>query len=93
MRMDTSPITCHTLEHFYHINGSTFEKQYKETLSGYRSWKDLSHADQWLVFPENIGPFLAIDETALSNGDLYTLVTNRERHGGQRLFSCPSCRN
>lgn len=34
-------------------------------------------------FPENIGPFLAIDETALSNGDLYTLVTNRERHGGQ----------
>ena len=83
MRMDTSAITCHTLEHFYHINGSTFEKQYKETLSGYRNWEELSHLDQWLVFPENIGPFLAIDETALSNGDLYTLVTNRERHGGK----------
>ncbi len=29
----------------------------------------------------NIGPNLAIDETSLSNGDLYTIVTNRDRHG------------
>ena len=41
----------------------------------------MSHADEWVVFPENIGKHLAIDETALSNGDLYTIVTNREKHG------------
>lgn len=36
-----------------------------------------------MVFPENIGPHLAIDETSMSNGDLYTIVTNRDKHGGE----------
>ena len=27
-RMETSPVTCHTLEEYYHIEGHTFEKQY-----------------------------------------------------------------
>ena len=76
-------MTCRTLEDFYYIDAHTFEKQYKEVLSGYRTWSELSHADEWLVFPENIGPNLAIDETSLSNGELYTIVTNRDRHGGE----------
>ena len=79
--MDTSPVTCRTLDDFYHIDASTFEKQYKEVLSGYRKWSEYSHADKWLVFPENIGPNLAIKETSLSRGDLYTIVTNRDRYG------------
>ena len=74
-------MTCRTLEIFYHINAKTFEKQYKEVLSGYRKWSQLSHADKWMIFPENIGPRLAIDESSLSNGELYTFVTNRDRHG------------
>lgn len=76
-----SPVTSRTLEEFYHINARTFDKQYKEVLSGYRTWESLKHADQWLVFPENFGPNMAIDETSLSNGDLYTVITNRDRHG------------
>ena len=32
-RMDTSPVTCRTLDDFYHIDASTFEKQYKDVLS------------------------------------------------------------
>ena len=47
--METSPVTCRTLEDFYHINGHTFEKQYKETLRGYRDWEQLSHADKWTI--------------------------------------------
>lgn len=74
-------MTCRTLEDFYHIDGHQFEKQYKEVLSGYRDWGQLEHAENWLLFPENIGSSLAIDETALSNGELYTIVTNRDRHG------------
>ena len=76
--MDTSPVTCRTLEEFYHIDVHTFEKQYKEVLSEYRKWDQLSHADEWMLFPENMGPHLAIDETSLSNGELYTFVTNRD---------------
>lgn len=71
-------MTCRTLEDFYHVDARTFEKQYKEVLSGFREWDQLSHADQWLLFPDNIGPRLAIDESSLSNGELYTFVTNRE---------------
>lgn len=76
--METSPVTCRTLEDFYHIDGHTFEKQYKEVLSGFREWDQLDHAEEWLLFPDNIGPRLAIDESSLSNGELYTFVTNRD---------------
>ena len=33
------------------------------------------------MFPQNIGPHLSIDETSLSRGELYTIVTNKEAHG------------
>ena len=84
--MGTSPVTCRTLEDFYHVNANTLERQYKNVLSGYRTWSEASHAEEWLVFPENIGPHIAIDETSLSNGELYTVVTNRERHGRERCL-------
>ena len=76
--MEPSHEPCHTLEEFYHIAVQTNEKQYNEVLSGFRQWEQLEHADKWLLFPENIGPCLAIDESSLSNGELYTFVTNRE---------------
>ena len=78
--METSPVTCRTLETFYHINGHLFEKQYKESLSGFREWEQSEHAEEWLLFADNIGPRLEIDETSLSNGELYTFVTNRDAH-------------
>lgn len=82
--METFPVTCRTLEEFYHIDGHTFEKQYKEILSGFRDWDQLEHADEWLLFPDNIGPRLAIDESSLSNGELYTFVTNRDARTRER---------
>lgn len=79
-------MTCRTLEDYYHINANTFDRQYKDVLSGFRTWTELDHADEWLVFPDNIGPRLAIDESSLSNGELYTVVTNRDRHGRDRCL-------
>jgi transposase len=55
--------------------------QYKDYLSDFKSWKQKSHAKQWLIFPENIGKRLSIDETSLSNGELYTIVTNKAGKG------------
>ena len=80
--MDTSPITARSLQKPYHIKGDEFERAYKEFLSGYRTWKELAHADKWLVFWRNIGPNLSIDETSLSDGELYTIVSNKDAHGG-----------
>ena len=79
--MDTSPITARSLQKPYHIKGDEFERAYKDHLSDFRTWKHKSHAQKWLVFPRNIGPNLSIDETALSNGDLYTIISNKDAHG------------
>lgn len=81
--METIPTTSRSLDRYYHINGDTFEKQYEEILSGYREWLELSHAEDWLVFPDNIGESICIDETAPSNGELYTVVSNRASRGGK----------
>ena len=82
--MDRYPITGRSLEWFFDIDGDLFERQYKHHLSGYWQWKDSTeglHAERWRVFPQNIGPRLSIDETSLSCGELYTIVTNKEAHG------------
>ena len=60
-----------------------FEKQYKEQLSGYGQWEQKDHADKWLLFEKNIGSKLSIDETSVSNGELYTIITNKAAHGGK----------
>jgi len=34
-----------------------------------------------LLYPKNIGKYLSLDETSLSNGELYTIVTNKDANG------------
>jgi len=79
--LDTKPVSSNSLGEFFGVDGKQLQQQYKEHLSDYYSWSQMSHADQWIVFPENIGPFLTIDETSLSQGELYTIVTNKLAHG------------
>jgi transposase len=43
-------------------------------LSDFKEWKQISHANTWLIFPENIGKRISIDEVALSQGELYTII-------------------
>ena len=61
--------------------GRTLQRYYKNSLSEFKEWKDLPHAKEWLIFPENIGKHLSLDETALSHGELYTVLTNKEAKG------------
>jgi transposase len=69
------------LEKHYHINGDYFGQQYKDCLSGFQDWEQRPHAKQWVLYPENTGKQLSIDETALTNGELYTVVTNKAAKG------------
>ena len=79
--MDKYPISSKSLEKHYHINGNQFSRQYKEHLSDFNQWDQKSHAHKWMLFPENIGTNLSIDETALTNGELYTIITNKDAKG------------
>ena len=63
------------------LNGQTLRKQYKENISCYRKWDRPDHADEYLLFPDNIGSDLSLDETCPSNGEAYTLLTNKAAHG------------
>ncbi len=65
------------------MNGSQLSRQYKENISDYYQWDQLEHASQYVLYPRNIGSSLAIDETALSCGELYTIVTNKAGRGGK----------
>lgn len=46
-------------------------------------WAQRAHAKEWLLFPHNIGAHLCIDETSLSQGELYTIITNKAAKGKQ----------
>ena len=50
-------------------------------MSDFLSWNQRSHAKEWLLFPENLGTHLSIDETSLSHGELYTILTNKAAKG------------
>ena len=50
-------------------------------LSNFYEWDQKDHSADWLLFPQNIGPYLSIDETSLSQGELYTILTNKEAKG------------
>lgn len=65
------------------LNGQTLRKQYKEKISNYRNWEQLEHAQEYMLFPDNFGDDMSLDETSLSNGEVYTILTNKAAHGGK----------
>lgn len=81
MHLDTYLIASQSFEQYYHIDGAQLERHYKEQLSGFNEWEQRTHVETWLIFPENIGKQLSIDETSISNGELYTIVTNKAAKG------------
>lgn len=79
--MDNYPISSNSLEKFFYVDGNQLGQQYKEFLSSYKTWDQKEHAQEWILFPNNVGPYLSLDETSLSNGELYTILTNKAGKG------------
>jgi len=63
------------------VNGRNLQYQYKNFLSDFKDWDQKPHACDWLLFSENMGEHLSIDETSLSHGELYTILTNKKAKG------------
>lgn len=62
---------------YYNVKSKTLQKHYKHEVSGYREWDQKQHAEDYLIFPENVSDSISIDEVSLSKGELYTIVTNK----------------
>lgn len=60
------------------------EEQYFFHLSNFTNWDQLKHAEDYIVFPENLGSHISIDETSLSQGELYTVITNKGAKGKKK---------
>ena len=79
--INNHPSSVNTIATFHGVKGKLLQRQYKDYLSEFSSWEQKPHADNWLLFPENMGKQLSIDETAFTNGELYTIVTNKKARG------------
>jgi transposase len=67
----------------YQVDGSLLSRQYKSHISDYLQWDQYHHASEYVLYKQNLGSYLSIDETSLSQGELYTIVTNKEGKGRQ----------
>lgn len=48
--------------------------------------RTLANDIPYVVFPENCGPYLSIDETCLSRDEVFTFLTNKAAHGGKGVL-------
>ena len=70
------------------MNPRNLQRQYKDYLSDFKSWDQKQHAKDWMLFSKNLGSHLSLDETAFSNGDLYTILTNKKAKGKKGAIIC-----
>lgn len=57
------------------------EEQYRDHLSHFHEWEQREHSSDWILFEDNVSQNISIDETSLSQGELYTVLTNKEAKG------------
>lgn len=77
MQVDTRPDTMSNIASYYGVDSRKLQRHYKHEVSGFKQWVQLPHAEDYLIYPENITDKLSIDEVSLSKGELYTFVTNK----------------
>ena len=65
----------------YGVDGDLLARQYKQRFGGFEDWEYHDTAEEYVLFPENMGTHLSIDEICLSNDELYTIVTNKAFKG------------
>jgi transposase len=67
----------------YGVDGKQLQRHYKDYISDYREWEQLLHAHEYVLHKHNIGERISMDETCLGQGELYTIITNKNAQGGK----------
>ncbi|WP_416207919.1 transposase [Chryseobacterium sp. YIM B08800] len=68
------------------MDGRKFQRQYKQSISGFKDWEQKSHTEDWIIYPENISEQLSLYEVALSDGELYTVLTSKKAKRTKESF-------
>jgi len=77
---DTAIATA-TLARIFGLDAKKLQRHYRNHFSDYQQFKEQHQGKDHLLFPHNLGGELSIDETALSGGELYTIVTSKKAKG------------
>jgi transposase len=67
-----------------HTHPEKLRRAYRENISDYRMFYDKHEkmfTEEAFVFPKNISANMGIDETSLVDGEFYTILYNKEKHG------------
>lgn len=67
----------------YCVNGKHFADLYRNKISDYHDWCDTELDNGFYFKASNIGPYMSLDETCLSNGEVWTFLTNKDGKGGR----------
>ncbi len=67
----------------YCVNGKHFADLYRNKISGYHDWCNTEFGCGFYFTPSNIGPYMSLDETCLSNGEVCTFLPNKDGNGGR----------
>jgi len=79
--IDNTPISCKTIGEIFGLDGELLQRQYITHLSGFPNWYFKNEHLDHIIYPQNIGTHLSIDETSITQGELYTILTNKSAKG------------
>lgn len=83
-KIETEAVDINSIARGNKVNSQKLRRAYRETLSDYQIYREIHEEDfdnESFVFPENFGENMAIDETGLFRGDLYTIIYNKDKKG------------
>ena len=83
MKVETTALSVKHIAQMYCVNGKHFADVYRNRVSGYHEWWMEELSQGFYFNAANIGPYMSLDETCLSNGEVWTFLTNKEGHGGK----------
>ena len=79
--LDSSPISCKTLGRFFGVDGKRLQEQYVSHLSDFMGWDQPDTPRTGCCSLKTSVNTLSIDETSLSQGEIYTVLTNKAAKG------------
>ena len=83
MKVETTALSIKHIAQMYCVNGKHFADIYRNKISGYADWCEQELGCGFYFNAANIGPYMSLDETCLSNGEVWTFLTNKDGHGGK----------
>lgn len=81
MKVETTALSIKHIAQMYCVNGKHFADLYRNKTSGYADWCGRELCCGFYFNGANIGPCMSLDETCLSNGEVWTFLTNKDGHG------------